>query len=210
MEKTSLATVSAEDDALHQAAKASPGPMIRHARQRQAMTLRELGAKCALSVGFLSLVERGLASPSLGSLAVIAKALDLPVSIFLDVGMPHGAVTRDGERPILAIEGSPLAYERLSNVFPGQSFDAVRILVPPGYASETVSHAGEEWIYVLAGELTQCINSNTYVLRAGDTCHFRGESSHSYANNSSEPLTLLWVGTMPVFRRAEETENFHP
>lgn len=186
------------------------GAMIRHSRQRKGLTLQELGAKCALSVGFLSLVERGLASPSLGSLAVIAEALDLPISSFLDVDAGQGAITRDGERARISIEGSPLDYERLSTVFPGQSFDAVRIHVPSGYVSETVSHAGEEWIYVLAGELTQTINSNVYVLRAGDTCHFRGEASHSYANNGAEPLSLLWVGTMPVFRRPSENEAFHP
>ncbi|MCA0399899.1 MAG: cupin domain-containing protein [Proteobacteria bacterium] len=186
------------------------GAMIRHARQRDGLTLQELSAKCALSVGFLSLVERGLASPSLGSLAVIAQALALPISTFLEVDAAQGAITREGERSRIAIEGSPLDYERLSTVFPGQSFDAVRIHVPPGYTSETVCHAGEEWIYVLAGELTQRINSNTYILRPGDTCHFRGEASHSYANDSAEPLTLLWVGTMPVFKRAGDSEAFHP
>lgn len=180
------------------------GPMIRHARQRAGLTLQELGLRCALSVGFLSLVERGLASPSLGSIATIAEALDLPISAFLDVEVSNGAVTRDGERSRIAIAGSPLAYERLSTVFPGQTFDAVRIEVPPGYASETVSHVGEEWIYVLAGHLTHTINQTTYVLKPGDTCHFRGEASHAYANRGDEIVAVLWVGTVPVFRMNRE------
>jgi transcriptional regulator with XRE-family HTH domain len=179
---------------------ASIGGRLRAARLQAGLTLKEMSVRCALSISFLSLVERGEASPSLGSLSVIAKALGIPMSAFLDYEETRGVVTREGERHRLAIAGSALGYERLSTTLPGQTFDAIRIHVPPGYASETVSHAGEEWIYVLSGELTQQINDHRYILRAGDTCHFFGDKSHAYCNDGSVPAVLIWVGTMPVFR----------
>jgi transcriptional regulator with XRE-family HTH domain len=179
------------------------GVLIRKERQKRRLTLAEVCARAKISPGFLSLVERGKATPSLGSLAGIADALDLPVSTFLQVGLAADAVTRSQGRALFTVGESGLSYERLSTVFPGQQLDAVKIHIPPQHRAETIAHAGEEWIYVVAGELRLTIAGTPVVLRAGDTCHFRGDSAHAYANRGRTPTVLLWVGTVPVFRPAK-------
>src|SRR5258708_39213596 len=56
------------------------GERIREVRQRRNMTLQVLAESTKLSVSMLSLVERGKASPSIGSLIVIASALGITMS----------------------------------------------------------------------------------------------------------------------------------
>ncbi|MBM1169951.1 helix-turn-helix domain-containing protein [Microvirga arabica] len=186
------------------------GALIRQERQKRGLTLVQACERARISPAFLSLVERGKATPSLGSLAGIAEALELPVSTFVQIGLNADAVTRAGQRARFSIGDSALRYERLSTVFPGQQIDAVMIHVPPGYRAETISHTGEEWIYVVSGELQQSIDKTTVVLGPGDTCHFRGDSPHSYANRGKDLATLIWVGTVPVFRNGDQPQGIHP
>lgn len=183
------------------------GGLIRQERLKRQLTLAQVSERANISPAFLSLVERSKGTPSLGSLAGIANALDLPVSTFLQSGLSADAVTRAGQRPQFAIAESPLRYERLSTVFPGQQVDAVMIHVPPGYRAETIAHVGEELIYILAGEFHLTIDGKPMVLGPGDTCHFRGDSPHSYANRSDRPVSVLWIGTVPVFRGADHSRE---
>jgi transcriptional regulator with XRE-family HTH domain len=186
------------------------GALIRQERQKRGLTLVQTCERARISPAFLSLVERGKATPSLGSLAGIAEALELPVSTFVQIGLNADAVTRAGQRARFSIGDSALRYERLSTVFPGQQIDAVMIHVPPGYRAETISHTGEEWIYVVSGEMQQIIDRTMVVLGPGDTCHFRGDSPHSYANRGKVPVTVIWVGTVPVFRNGDQPQGIHP
>jgi transcriptional regulator with XRE-family HTH domain len=186
------------------------GALVRQERKKRGLTLVQVCDRAQISPAFLSLVERGKATPSLGTLAGIADALALPVSTFLQIGFGDEAVTRSNQRPRFSIGTSDLRYERLSTIFPGQQLDAVLIHVPPGYRAETIAHTGEEWIYVLEGQLHQTIDGTGIVLGPGDTCHFRGDSPHSYANRSKKPTRVIWVGTVPVFRKGDRTDSFHP
>src|SRR5258706_8208014 len=58
------------------------GAAIRAKRHELGMSLRELSRQADLSIGFLSLVERGRSSLALTSLSNIAKALNLELSSF--------------------------------------------------------------------------------------------------------------------------------
>ncbi|MBS7703732.1 helix-turn-helix domain-containing protein [Chelatococcus asaccharovorans] len=175
------------------------GAIIRRERQKRGMTLVQLCDVAMISPAFLSLVERGKSTPSLGTMAGIAKALGLSVSSFLQIGLPPEAVTRKGHRAAFAVSDSRVRYERMSTVFTGQNLDAVLMHIPPGYKSKTVTNIGEEWIYILEGELHQTIDDSTVILNEGDTCHFRGDSPHSYVNKRKTPAKVIWVGTVSIF-----------
>lgn len=55
------------------------GDMIKKIRKDKKFTLTELSKKTGLNLGHLSHIERGRRTPSLKSLEIIAKALDVPV-----------------------------------------------------------------------------------------------------------------------------------
>jgi len=176
------------------------GALIRARRRQQHMTLMELGEAAEVSVGYLSQVERDHATPSLGTLAQIARALGVSIDYFIATPAPHSALTREGERNRFSIDGSSIVYERLGADFPGNQLSSFIMTVPPGYRSETVAHEGEEILYVLEGSITQRLDNEEMVMNAGDSLHFRGNRPHAWSNHTDKPARLLWTGTLALFR----------
>lgn len=175
------------------------GTKIRSRRRQLHLTLQQLGEKSGVSYSYLSQVERDNASPTLGTLAQVAQALGVGVDYFITTPRPSDAVTRAASREKFAINGSSIQYERLGAEFPGTELSAFIIHVPPGFHSETVSHVGEEIIYVLDGAITQVVDSTAFHLTQADSLHYRGTSPHSYCNDSLAPTRILWSGNLQLF-----------
>lgn len=176
------------------------GALIRARRRQQQLTLMELGEAAEVSVGYLSQVERDHATPSLATLAQIARALGVSIDYFVSTPAPHNALTRAGERNRFSIDGSSIIYERLGAEFPGNQLSSFLMTVPPGYRSETVAHEGEEILFVLEGAIMQRLDGEEMLMTAGDSLHFRGNRPHSWSNHTDQPARLLWTGTLALFR----------
>jgi transcriptional regulator with XRE-family HTH domain len=176
------------------------GALIRARRRQQHMTLEALGKSAEVSVGYLSQVERDHATPSLGTLASIARALGVGIDYFVSAPTAQTALTRAGQRNRFSLDGSSVVYERLGADFPGNMLSSFIMTVPPGYRSETVAHEGEEILYVLEGSITQRLDSDEMVMSSGDSLHFRGNRPHSWSNHTDQPARLLWTGTLTLFR----------
>lgn len=172
------------------------GQRIRKRRQRLSMTLQALSNACGVSVGYLSQVERDNAVPTLGTLAEIAAALDVGIDHFIATPRQADSVTRAGERPRFSLSGSSIVYEQIGAEFPGHELTSFILNVPPGYASETVQHSGEEIVYVLEGEILQVVGGQEFRLGAGDSIHYLGDDPHSWSNPGDRTARLLWTGKM--------------
>lgn len=175
------------------------GTAIRQRRLQLRLTLQQLGEKSGVSYSYLSQLERDNATPTLGTLAQVAKALGVGIDYFIVTPRPADAVTRGAQRMRFSINGSSIEYERLGAEFPGNELSAFIMHVPPGFRSETVSHDGEEIIYILDGAITQVVDGTAFHLTAGDSLHYRGTSPHSYSNDTDRPTRILWSGTLTLF-----------
>ncbi|RZL69303.1 MAG: cupin domain-containing protein [Rhodococcus sp. (in: high G+C Gram-positive bacteria)] len=71
--------------------------------------------------------------------------------------------------------------------------------VPPGHASEMMSHEGEEFVYLVSGHMLYEVDGVQYDLKAGDTLHFDSRRPHRGNNIGPDPAIELWVGTMRLF-----------
>ncbi|MBL1421649.1 MAG: cupin domain-containing protein [Alphaproteobacteria bacterium] len=182
------------------------GALIRSRRRQQKMTLQNLGEASGVSVGYLSQVERDQATPSLGTLAQISRALDVGVEYFIATPSAQSAYTRNDHRNKFSIDGSSVIYEQISTEFPGNILSSFMLTIPVGYHSETVSHEGEEIVFILEGRITQRIDNTNIVMAAGDSMHFRGNRPHSWWNDSDKPAKILWTGNMQLFH-AQENRN---
>ncbi|NHF73189.1 helix-turn-helix domain-containing protein [Paracoccus xiamenensis] len=184
--------------------KAEPrlGHVIRKRRKQLQMTLQALSDGSGVSIGYLSQVERDNATPTLGTLAQIADALGVGLEYFIAAPKPADGLTRAGQRPRFALPNSTLSYETLVAGFPGAELSGYVLTVPPGYASETVSHEGEELVFVLEGEIDQVLDGQSFRLRPGDSLHYSGQTPHSWANPTDRTARILWTGTLEVLARA--------
>jgi transcriptional regulator with XRE-family HTH domain len=173
------------------------GWRIRALRRRKGLTLQALADQAGISVGFLSQVERDLATPSLGTLASLASALDITLDWFIAAARPADSVTRAADRKRFSVAESSLQYEQVSTTLPGGTLTSFIIHLPAGYASEVVAHNGEELIIVLDGVVRQSLGEGSFILSTGDTMHFMGDTPHAFANVGEGPARLLWTGTAP-------------
>src|SRR6266545_6385141 len=158
------------------------GATIRALRQERGLSLRDLSRLTGFSISFLSLVERGRSSLALTSLQKVATALGASVaSFFPEVGrareahVPHVVRAAGGASQLST--GSQRTYRILS----GRSFTRVLepLLVtvePSDTIEEAYTHAGEEFAYILSGELRFVIDGVDHRLAAGDSIHFESRS----------------------------------
>ncbi|HUT87182.1 MAG TPA: cupin domain-containing protein [Candidatus Heimdallarchaeota archaeon] len=174
------------------------GKGVRELRQRHGWTLKDLSSRCGLSESFLSQVERGLASPSLVSLRAIYEALgvELPEGFHIsDVLQPTSEklVMKVGEQMCIRIPDIPVSYKYLSASFPNRELEAVVNSFPPNYKHPISSHPGEEFGFVLDGELILDLNDTKNYLSEGDSYQLPPRFPHGYGTTGKGSATLLIV-----------------
>jgi len=177
------------------------GAAIRARRRELNLTLKAVADSTNLSVGFLSQVERNLTSPSLSSLVNIASALDVSIDFFLGALKPGGLMTRRDERLFFSVEGFPVSYARVSNDLPDGKLHAVVDHIPPGFTSEETTHVGEDFLYVIKGNVWIIVGGEKYELHPGDTIHYQATVPHQWGNSGESEAVCLSIGTQPLFAR---------
>ena len=72
--------------------------------------------------------------------------------------------------------------------------------MPPGVELPVVHRAeGEDFFYVLEGEVEQSIGDKVFTLTQGDSAHHNTQVDHSVINKSTKVAKLIWVGTPLIF-----------
>ncbi|MEO0998741.1 MAG: cupin domain-containing protein, partial [Pseudomonadota bacterium] len=95
---------------------------------------------------------------------------------------------------------SPVVYKRLDAEIRNQRMNALIMEIPPGTALPVVHREeGEDFFYVLDGEVEQSIGDKVFTLRRGDSAHHNTQVDHDVVNKSDKLARLLWVGTPVLF-----------
>lgn len=180
------------------------GLKMKHARLLRGLTLKKLAELAACSESLLSRVENGSANPSIKTMHRVALALDLPVSGLFQGSDDDGddnVVLREGERPV--VQAGRGKGHRLEALIPNRRGNLlsgyINDIDPGGGAEGIITHEGEEFGYVLDGELELIVDKKKYRLRAGDSFYFRSERPHSYTNKHNKVARVLWLNTPPTF-----------
>lgn len=185
----------------------SIGSLLKARRLEKQMTLVELAERADLSAAFLSQAERGKATPSIISLINIAKALDTDIHYFITPPAPTTLVRRADEPEYVDID-SPITYKRLDADIRNQRMNALLMEVPSGVELPiTHRQEGEDFFFVLEGEVEQRIGEELFTLRKGDSAHHNTQVDHSVVNKSKKTAVLLWVGTPVIFPSAQNYDT---
>lgn len=169
-------------------------------RKQKGLTLKELSEMTGLSISFLSQVENGYSSLAITSLKKIADALNVPITEFFNSYPSHSFHTKLDEQKIFKIEGNSAEYILLSGEFPQRMLEAMIVYIPPeNVLGSKFNHPGEEFIYVLEGNLIVDIDGKKYYVNAGDAIHYPSTIPHLLYNPSKQKVKLLTVLTPSIF-----------
>lgn len=177
------------------------GGKIKAQRKLQGLSIRELAARCSMSVGMISQIEQGKSTPSLRSLRLISETLRLPVSALFHqapTSIPDDRyIVRKSRRQVLKLNGAVL--KELMSPASLQHLEIFNVELQPGAESsaEAYSHSGEKAGIIIEGSLELWLNGERFELAEGDTCQFSGSIPHRYSNQGSAICRVIWVLTPP-------------
>ncbi len=177
----------------------SIGDKIRRLRIKYGLTQEELAARTELSKGFISQVERDLASPSIATLMDILEALGTNIRDFFNETIDEKIVF--GANDIFVQEDETGFQIRwLVTTSQKNSMEPIMLTLEPGGRSMVHNaHEGEEFGHVLSGGITLCIGSRRLKVKKGDSFYYRPTDQHWLENTGKLQAKLLWVSSPPSF-----------
>ncbi|MDH5270512.1 MAG: cupin domain-containing protein [Candidatus Krumholzibacteria bacterium] len=174
------------------------GRRIKTARQERGLTLKAVEASCGVSATHVSEIERAAASPTVGALLRIARALGKRPGYFLEESeMGEVSVVTRADR-VRESAGTGVTLERLTAGIPGGRVQAIQITLAPGSGRRAAAHAhpGGEAILVLSGRLRVTVDGGGHVLAPGDAVYYDAARPHAYVNESPDATAVvLWLAT---------------
>ena len=175
------------------------GLQIRTLRRGLEITAAELASRARVSGSMLSKIERGLASPSIATLAALAAALKVPVSRFFTsyderrdcsfVRAGHGVrVERRGTK-------CGHLYELLGHSLSGELFvEPYQVtLTKEATPNPSFQHTGVEFLYVISGRMRYRYADRLYDLAPGDALLFDATALHGPERLLKRPIVYLSV-----------------
>ena len=173
------------------------GARLRQLRLSQGASLANVARRVGISVGFLSALERSQMSASLGTLRKLARYYKTNILDFPDAEKANPHLVRPHERKTLHA-GAGVEMELLASGNTVMEPHLFRV-VPGAGSGASYTHVGEEFLYVLKGELEIFLRHEHYRLKAGDSFYFESAVPHKWANPGDSETLVLWVNTPPRF-----------
>lgn len=184
--------------------ESTPGPAdtrsvarrLRFMRRQRELTLDSLAERTGLTKSYISKIERSLTVPSIASIIKLATAFNV------DVGHLFGEATADAD-VVIDRAASRTRYGRraLIPVAAARKHRSMSTVIvrPAGRFDQPVAneHAGEEFFYVLRGEIEIVFADRKVHLRTGDALYFDSHLPHRARSVGRAIAEALVVVTEP-------------
>ena len=178
------------------------GEKIKQLREKKGLSLKEVADATGFSTALLSQMENHLVSPSLGSIIKLAKALEVQVGDFLGEtqGEPFAIVRKDERKTISRFASKEgvsygYSYESLGFEKKDRRMEPFMVTLEPATlkTSKTSVHEGEEFIFVLDGEMEVILKDHTDVLYPGDSIYYDSNIPHRVQCHQDKVTRILAV-----------------
>jgi DNA-binding transcriptional MerR regulator len=173
------------------------GAHLRKLREGRKLSLAQVAQAVGVSVGFMSALERSQMSGSVGTLRKLARFYKTNILEFFDADGASSRQVQPAQRK--ALEAGPgVRMELLAWGNTVMEPHLFRVASQAG-SGDSYSHEGEEFLYLLRGELTITLEKQEYRLKAGDSFYFESATPHHWKNPGRAETWVLWVNTPPTF-----------
>lgn len=185
------------------------GLRVREIRRARNWTLKDVADRTGLAISTISKMERGEISLTYDRFMRLAQGLGLDVGELFDAeaeGFEAGAVsvTRVGEAPLH--RSATYDYGMLASDMTGKHMvPMIGHIKAHSFAEfeDYISHPGEEFIYVIDGEVTVHLKGRDPVtLQKGDSIYFDSGLGHAYVSTGEADALVLGVCWKPGDQRS--------
>ena len=176
------------------------GGKLKNLRLKNSLTQAELGARCDLSKGFISQLEADLTSPSLYTLEDILSCLGTNFEDFFSNIQEEKIVYK--KEDVIVADYSEDGYKIHWLVSDAQKneMEPICVEISPGQQTEEHSpHEGEEFGFVLTGNITLILGDKKYKVKKGESFYFKAKTPHLLINHTKKEAKVLWVSSPPTF-----------
>ncbi len=174
------------------------GNKIRELRALRGLTQEELANRCELTKGYISQLENDLTEPAISTLEDILLALGTNFKeFFSDFTDDKIIFTKDD---YFEKETSGITIKWLVTNSQKNEMEPILVKLEIGAEIEKdIPHEGEEFGYVLEGEIELVIGTNKYICSKGETFYFISNKSHYIKNHYNGISRIIWVSSPPNF-----------
>ena len=185
------------------------GSKIKGIRESKNLTIEEIAESSGLSVEQISSIENDQNLPSLGPLIKIARALGVRLGTFMDDNDALGPVVcraedRERDSSISFSNGATdarkhMEYHPLAQQKAGRHMEPFVIDINPSEQQEfkLSAHEGEEFIYVMEGEVEIEYGKEKYTLKEGDSIFYDSIVKHHVHGAPGKSAKILAVVYIP-------------
>jgi transcriptional regulator with XRE-family HTH domain len=179
------------------------GQRILKIRKEKGLSLEEISKLTGFEVEFLTGIEKNDIQPQLGTVIKLSKALDSAFGRLVSgVGDKLYSITRKHERRTVSRSTSHkgqrqlYTYKSLAPDVKGRHMEALIVQLEEDPEKEISVHEGEEFIFVLNGEVELEIGEDKFELEPGDSAYYLSTTAHHIAAKSGKAtiLAVLYEG----------------
>ncbi len=175
------------------------GHRMKELRIQYGLTQQELADRSELSKGFISQLERGLTTPSIGTLLDIIQCLGTTPAEFFTDDEPEQIVFSPEDYFEKNYKKRKCRIEWLIPNAQKNTMEPVLLTLAPGGKSETLApKESEEFGYILKGSVRLHYGTRTYIVHEGESFYFTAAKKH-YIEACQEEASLIWISNPPCF-----------
>jgi transcriptional regulator with XRE-family HTH domain len=173
--------------------KLNIGDRIKMLRISQKRTMQEIAEASDLSKSMISKIENNKTVPSVAALVKIAKALGTNISSLLEQeGWVHAIITtRQKAQENLTTTDKGYAIYPYASEYHEKKMQPFLFVAKKGEViPHELSHEGEEFIYVIKGQMKMQVGDTEYLLNSGDSLYFNSIQKHGIMPVTDEVMYL--------------------
>jgi len=169
------------------------GAKMKQLRLTRKISFEQLTNKTGFSQRYLKEIEEGIAIPPVSAVIQIAKALSVDSGSFLSAEEQEASQRRRRESFFKRTQA--YSYKTLTPDAEQRHMKAFLVTIDHKQDHKMVEyrHEGEEFIYVLKGNIEVRVGENQNLIKKGETLHFDSGITHKLRNLSNEEAKLLVV-----------------
>ena len=166
---------------------------MRRLRRFQGRTLQDIANRSGYSCSLISKVENGKILPPVATLVRIAHALGTHVSALLEENGADDAIFTSSANALDNFVSTERGYEisPLATSFHNKRMQPFLFRARDGEVKHhSVTHAGEELVFVIKGQIRFRVGETEYTLKEGDSLYFNATQEHNVIADSAEAVYL--------------------